>query len=826
MPIKHRVLKREQISAALKSLFNYPLTVVVAAMGYGKTTAVRDFLDEEKAGYAWLSVESDQNSAPHIWDSLTRQLAKTQPELGRQLNVLGFPLDAPQRDKIISIIEDYTYLSATILVIDDYHCARSPELDRLIERIVWTNIKGLHVIIISRTKPAINIEELSLKGYCHLFKSDLFEMSRKEIKKYFHLFGHEITRDTAEKVRRISEGWITAVYLIMQRYAETGRLEPGRSIESLIETAVMSRYTKKEARLLKSLCILDSFTLPQVLYVTGDAAAPGTIQRLSAGNSFIRYDERADNYRLHNIFSNYLKKRLAEQGDSAELGELYLRSGQWYIENGDILSGLSFLLKAGEYDLILTEFEKHGATKELDKDPQLIMEIFSQIPDAVKYRHPIGYLTYAYNYLSSVDMDGGAALLAQIEEYYRNDESIPEVLKRRISGEIELAGTLLRFNDLEKMHEQNVKAYGLLGGSSAIAKKDMIFTFGSPHTLYLYYREKGKLRWVVEYLDRIFHYYRKLANGCGTGFEPLARAEYCLETADFDLAELYAYKAIYTAQPMEQTSIIICANLTLARMYAAQGKFSKAAELLDELTGEVAMYNNPVYNSTLDLCAGYLGGITCRPQGFAPWLKSGDLQQSDILYQGMGFNYIVHAQALLLEKNYLKLEVLCEEMRQVFNMSNNLLGYLHTYILDAAAKYHCYGMERAKAALQPALDIGRADAIILPFAEYGLHILDVLKVLQRAEKDDAYLDRLAAAAEAYSANVKRFKAAKTPALSLTKREREVLQIVMEGKTNREIAAALFVAEVTVSKTITSIYRKFGVSGRPSAVKKAMELKIL
>jgi LuxR family maltose regulon positive regulatory protein len=117
---------------------------------------------------------------------------------------------------------------------------------------------------------------------------------------------------------------------------------------------------------------------------------------------------------------------------------------------------------------------------------------------------------------------------------------------------------------------------------------------------------------------------------------------------------------------------------------------------MDELTGEVAMYNNPVYNSTLDLCAGYLGSITCRPQGFAPWLKSGDLKQSDILYQGMGFNYIVHAQAVLLEKNYLKLEVLCEEMLQVFSMFNNLLGYLHTYILDAAAKYHLYGMEKAK----------------------------------------------------------------------------------------------------------------------------------
>jgi len=826
MQIRHRVLKREQINTELNIVFEYPLTVVVAAMGYGKTTAVRDFLDEKKARYVWLSVQGVQTSAPYIWDNLTRQLAKTQPELGSQLNSLGFPLDASQRDKIISLIEDNTYLSDIVLVIDDYHFAHSPDLDELVEKIVRTKIKGLHVLIISRTKPALNIEELSLKGFCHLFKSDLFEMSEEEIKKYFKIYGHDIADDKAEKVHRISEGWITAVYLIMQRYSETGRMEPGHNIESLIETAVMSRYTDKEARYLKYLSVLESFTLPQVSYVTEDPAAAGIIQRLSAGNSFIRYDERSDVYHMHNIFSSYLKKGLAEQGDSADIRKIYRRIGQWHIDNGDILSGLSFFFKAKEYDLILTEFEKHKATKELDKNPGLIVEIFSQIPDAVKYRHPMGYLTYAYNYLSSVDMEGGAILLAQIEEYYQNDESISDAQKKLISGEIELARSLLFFNDLEKMHEQHIKAHSLLEGSSSIANKDMIFTFGSPHTLYLYYREKGKLLWIVEYLDSNFHYYRELSNGCGTGFEYLARAEYCLETADFDQVELNANKAIYKAQPEEQTSIIICANLTLARAHAAQGEFEKARGFLNELTAETALYNNPVYNSSLDLCNGYLGGITCRQQDFAPWLKYGDIRQSDILYQGMGFNYIVHAQAALLEKNYIKLEVLCERMLQVFSIFNNLLGYLHTYILDAAAKYRLYGMGKAKTALLQAVEIGRADGIILPFAEYGVHILDVLKALKKEENGDEYLARLVAAAQRYCLNLERLKSEETPALSLTKRELEVLKLVVEGKTNREIAGILFIAEVTVSKNITSIYRKLGVTSRPSAVKKALEQKLL
>jgi LuxR family maltose regulon positive regulatory protein len=823
--MKQPILKREQISAQFKNIFDYPLTVVEAAMGYGKTTSVRDFLDEVKARYIWLSIESDETSAQYIWASLTRQLAKTELELGNSLHALGFPVDAPQRDRVIGIIADYAYSASAVLVIDDYHLAHSPELDRLLERIVRTDIKGLHIIIISRTKPEISIDELKLKGYCYLFKSELLELSKEEIKKYFKLFGQNISAATAEEVYRTSEGWITAVYLIVQRYCEIGRLESGRNIESLIETAIMSRYSDEEARILMSLCILDSFTPQQAVFVTDDSAAAGTIQRLSANNSLIRYDERTGTYKMHHIFSGYLQKRLEEQSGGIELPKLFKRAGEWYLKNGDLLSGLKFLLRAGEYYLILAEFEKSGSTKVIDKDPQSILELFEQIPIEVKYRHPIGYLIYTEFFLTSIDMEGGARLLAQIEEYYQDNAVTPLAFKRQILGEIELIRSFLFFNDLRKMHEYQFKAHQLLDGSSAIANKDMIFTFGSPHILYLYYREKAELRWIADYADQVFHYYCEVSHGCGTGFEYLVNAEYYLETGDFAQAETYAHKAIYKAETMAQSSIIICANLTLARLKAAQGKSAEAMELITNLNTEVAEENSPILNGSVDLGAGYIGAILGKPRLIAGWLKAGDMEQSRILYQGLGFNYIIYGKALLLEENYLKLEVLCEEMYQLFSRFNNLFGYLHAHILNAAAQYKLYGIEKAKAAMLPALEIGRADGIILPFAEYGLYILDILEALQKEHNGDDYLDRLVVETTRYRNNLKGYYN-KKEMIPLTEREQEILGLVVQGQTNREIAAGLYIAEVTVKKNITAIYRKLEVEGRAAAVKKALELKLI
>jgi LuxR family maltose regulon positive regulatory protein len=823
--MKQRILKRKLISAALSKIFAYRLTVVVAALGYGKTTAVKDFLNEVKADYVWLSVDSDEASPQYIWGLFTRQLAKTEPDLGNRLNALGFPIDAPQRDRVIGMIADYAYLTHNVLVIDDYHLAHSPELDRLLERVVRADISGLHLVIISRTRPELNLEELRLKGYCYLAPNDLFELSRREIKAYFGMFGQAVSDETAERVYALSEGWITAVYLMIQRYCEIGALEPGRNIESLIETAIMSRYTPEEVRLLLSLCILDSFTPGQAVFLTGSPAAAAIMQRLSDHNSLIRYDERTGIYQMHHIFSGYLRKRLEERFTASQLKELYRRSGEWYRENGDVPSSLKAFLQAEEYDLILAEFEKPGFSKIIDRDSQLIVRLFEQIPETAKYRRPIAYLIYAEFYLANVDPEGGARLLAEIERHYRDDPQLSLELSKRISGETQLIKSFLFFNDLRKMHEYQLKAYQLLDGRSLIANQDMIMTFGSPHTLYLYYREPGELRWITEYVELVFHYYQEAAGGCGAGFEALTKAEYYLETGDLAQAELYAHKSIYKAETMKQHSVIICADLTLARLYLAQGKFAAAMELLNDLSAAVTEENSPILNSAVDLCNGYIGAILNEPYYIAGWLKSGDMRQSEILYQGMAFNYIVHAKALLLEGNYLKLEALCEAMPGFFAKFNNLLGYLHAAILDAIAKFKLYGMAKARTALGPALEIGRADRIILPFAEYGLYILEILEVLHKEDRDDAYLERLVAETSRYRSNLIIFNGRKTETEPLTEREREILRLMAAGRTNREIAAELYIAEITVKKNVTSIYRKLKVEGRAVAVRKAVELQL-
>jgi len=63
-------------------------------------------------------------------------------------------------------------------------------------------------------------------------------------------------------------------------------------------------------------------------------------------------------------------------------------------------------------------------------------------------------------------------------------------------------------------------------------------------------------------------------------------------------------------------------------------------------------------------------------------------------------------------------------------------------------------------------------------------------------------------------------------VTLSERETQVLALVAEGNSNREIAAALFVSEATVKTHLIHVFEKLEVKDRTRAVTKAMELGLL
>jgi DNA-binding NarL/FixJ family response regulator len=68
-------------------------------------------------------------------------------------------------------------------------------------------------------------------------------------------------------------------------------------------------------------------------------------------------------------------------------------------------------------------------------------------------------------------------------------------------------------------------------------------------------------------------------------------------------------------------------------------------------------------------------------------------------------------------------------------------------------------------------------------------------------------------------------AAHRPTSSLTQRETDILALLAEGRSNRDISRALYLSEKTVKAHLAAIFRKLGVSNRTQAAMAAVSMGI-
>ncbi len=91
---------------------------------------------------------------------------------------------------------------------------------------------------------------------------------------------------------------------------------------------------------------------------------------------------------------------------------------------------------------------------------------------------------------------------------------------------------------------------------------------------------------------------------------------------------------------------------------------------------------------------------------------------------------------------------------------------------------------------------------------------------------DAVSGRSTLSPEAARALIQATRPTKQPAIDLTEREMEVLNLVVQGNSNQQIADAMFISLATVKAHISNILSKLQVSSRSEAIAYAIKHKLV
>lgn len=821
---KSGTLRRDRIaSALLEALGQSGLVVLTAPMGYGKTTAARAVFEMNRSRTLFMTMPQGPHTAMHVWGLGWRQIAAQGSAVAAVLQRAGFPRSAVEWARVLEQTRKALDGRPTVLVMDDYHHVESREVDSITEKLIRAQIPELSVLLLSRAVPDIHLQDMCVKGLAVHFQEDFLRFTREDIEGYLHL--HGIRSDAlTEEALRITEGWPAALWLSVQSYKKSGKFAAAKDVEDLLYTTVYRYYTREEKSVLLQLSQLESFTLEQADFICANENAKSHVMAFCNNNAFISYDKLNNSYRMHSLFRGLLLSILSEKVDqdakSIEMTALYRRCGEHCRKNEDFIQAIRFFHKAGAPDdllqiLLIMAQPTDGTIVMLA--PEEMLHTFQDIPWEIRLRCPIGYLAFVYYYLSRISVKKGMVLLEEAERRFM-DSDLSAREKRRIRGELELMRGIGDFNDLLVMRDRHKTAHKLLDGRSSIAHRQLVWTFGSPHVAFLYLKNPGTYADTIKLVENDVRYYQDMTDGCSAGAQDLFRAEYLLETGALQKVEIHALKAAYKANAKSQTSTLIALSFTLARLYLALNgvdKPERALRVLRDLAPQVEAVDRPLLSASLDLCQGYIYACLGALEDVPGWIARGELESSHSFHLGTSFAHIVHGKALLVQKDYPGLEALSEEIPLRIARYNNLFALIHAETLGAIAALHLHGKNAAMAALERALSLARPDNIQLCVAEYGLHIMPLLRELEKARPADPHLRDIIRIARQFERHADRTDSLLSP------RERDVIARVAKGWSNSEIAGDLGLQNVTIAQALTRIFRKLGAKNRTEAARKWM-----
>lgn len=308
------------------------IIALIAPAGCGKTTLAEQWVRGRKMPYAWYGVGSEGFDVAAVAARVAAAVATLLPAADqRMLTRLSVSTDPEAEAAILGEFlagEMQSWPTDARLVIDDYQAlAVSPACEVFIETLVRET--PLRLLVASRNRPAWAGSRLRLYG-------ELFELGRDELRMTPAEAGDFLAPVADEKRRaqlvELCRGWPAVLGLA----AHAASLEPPHDLllEGLYDFFAEELFQNASPDLKRLLCQISSVprsTRKLLELLGGEAALELAAEAEQAG--FFHSDEGEDERSLHPLLRTFLQHRLDERRDRIqlldELADALLASGLW-----------------------------------------------------------------------------------------------------------------------------------------------------------------------------------------------------------------------------------------------------------------------------------------------------------------------------------------------------------------------------------------------------------------------------------------------------------------------------------------------------------------
>jgi len=830
-------LKRPRLNALLKEAINYPLIIICAGSGYGKTRAVHSFLKDYKANISWLQISERDNIPARFWESYSNMVSLLMPKIGSRFKEIGFPKSDEAFSKYSMIWKEISFLPGKhIRVFDDFHLLRDSSVLRFFERKVKIHPPNMTIILISRTMPETNLIGMMMGDNVFTIQEDVLRFTEDETQKFFIQLNLSVTREDIRNIYNDTQGWAYAINLIGHSLAKNLKYERyafeamKKNIFRFIEAEISQSVSEKLLHFLLRISLIDhlSASLIKVL-----AKSDSLIKEMELLNAYIRYDFITDTYMIHHLFHDYLRQKQDQILTDNERRETYQIAGVWCDANGYHMDSLSYYEKSSDYDAITHKVA--SLTVQMPQDMAgYALEIFDRMPDDVKAQNPL----FPSMYLKlKINIGHFEEAFIFAERYAKDYEQRPETPERNRA----LTG-IYTFWGLLRM---KMSTYTDVYDFDIYYKKLIEYYNKNPFKLIGEYKEITASAWATnvgtarsgameEYIAAVFRMSLTLSNtliGYYDGLEDLIRGELYFYQRQFDDAEQHLKRSITKAREHDQYVTHNKALVYIMYIYFSHGDLTGATKTIKEMGTLLNEKDYGLRYTLYDIACGFYHLALDKIEKIPEWLKG---EFSHFTHSSFIENYANRIRARYHYQTH-QYKALLEYIENSIKHPMILFCKIEMKVLQAMSLYQLKRRSEAIVVFTEAYHLSVSNKLITLFTEYAK---DMRTLSLAAHKDNTctipkkWLEDINRISSIYAKRkikmISKYMLSNNndKNLKFTELEIAVLKDLCDGLMRTTIASNRNLSADSLKILINNIYDKLGVFSLPEAIRTALEWKII
>jgi LuxR family maltose regulon positive regulatory protein len=889
-PSRPDLVPRPRLIERLNEGISQKLILVCAPAGFGKTTLVSKWVESLDLPVAWVSLDKRDNDRTSFLIYLVAALQTIDAGICETVQMMLHTSQSPPIETVLTeLINDVAAFSQDfVLVLDDYQVIDDHEIDEALTFLLDHIPPVMHLIIISRSDPMLPLPRLRARNQMTELRTEDLRFTTDEVAEFLQrVMGLVLSVKDVTALETRTEGWIAGLQLAAlsiqdkdnaSKFITVFTGDDRYIVDYLVDEVLAQRPQGMQDFLLRT-SILDRMSGSLCNAVTGQDDGQEQLERLEQANLFIvPLDHKRLWYRYHHLFTDVLRRRLAETVNTQEIIVLHQRASRWYEENEFIVEAVEHALAAEDFENVIRLIEI-GSMEILTRGQQsLLLKWQNELPRNLVACHPRACMTFAWASLSTSRtqeteeciQDLERSLGAEMEDLFSEQDrdkrfthetqvALVEIAVVRIelameAGDISrvfrLSQLVLPYLDAEyephlDSHIRNLRsvvlfvlglAYKSIGKLSDASKSlskaaelgqelgNVYIAAGSIGRLASVQSMQGQLIQAMNTCTRGLDLVEEMAGKPPmTGLIHAELGNLLYERNNLDSALHHLQEGINLAKPWNFTEAFLPGYTGLARTRAAMGDWDGAFAALNELAA-LGEFNTALVMPDVELLRASLWVAQGKVDAADSWVMDAGLDpQGEINYDRLG-DLMVLARLLISRHAYHEAINLLTRMMDTAEADGWLGRTIEILVLLALAHQKRGDNDKSLSVLEQALISAKPEGYVRVFVDEGGPMKSLLRETVTRDIMPGYVQELLAALETDRVQV---ETASASALiePLSERELEVLHMLKTDLSGPEIARELVIALSTMRTHTQNIYSKLGVSNRREAVRKAEELNL-